>query len=238
MTLTSVQLAQLFPAGVVVEVASPNDAGAAGLLGPERQYAERMAPRRVAEFAAGRAAARRALAALGVASAPLTWMHGDRDVAWPAGFVGSISHTQGLAAAVVARSGLDAWGAPLAGVGLDVEGAEPLGDELVPRICLPGELASLAGHAAPPAGWPKVLFAVKEAAYKAWYPQARVALDFSDMQVTVDPAGRFRALVLGVGEVQAALAARGVDARAGALLGRFTWDGAHVAAAAVLVPRR
>ncbi len=232
------QLARLFPAGVVVEVASPNDAGATGLLGPEQQYAERMAPRRVAEFAAGRAAARRALGALGVPSAPLAWVQGDRDVVWPTGFVGSISHTQGLAAAVVARSGLDAWGAPLMGVGLDVEGAEPLGDELVPRICLPAELASLAGHPAPPAGWPKVLFAVKEAAYKAWYPPARVALDFSDMQVTLDPGGGFRASVLAMGEVQAALAARGVDAQACELRGMFTWSGAHVAASAVLVPRR
>lgn len=237
MSLTQASLAALFPSGVHVELATPADADATLLLGQEHEYARRMAQRRLAEFAAGRAVARRALEAQGGAGVPLTWMQGDRDVAWPRGFMGSISHTQGLVAAVVAPTGQDAWGAPLLGLGLDVEGAAPLGDDLVPRICLAEELAALAHTLAPPAGWPKVLFAVKEAAYKAWYPLTRVMLDFPDMRVALDPAGRFTASVRLEGAVQAALDARGVDARGYRIEGRFAWGGEHVAAGAVLVSR-
>ncbi len=74
---------------------------------------------RRAEFAAGRECARVALARLGQEAGDIG-MEADGAPAWPAGIVGSLSHSQGLAAATVARS------EDLAGLGLDLVRARPL----------------------------------------------------------------------------------------------------------------
>lgn len=93
-------IARLFPAGVVVCVAEP--AMYRAELFPEEAVAVASAvTKRREEFAAGRAAARRALAALGVPAAPLP--RGERRAAvWPKGFVGSITHCAGFCAAAAA----------------------------------------------------------------------------------------------------------------------------------------
>jgi hypothetical protein len=59
-------------------------------------------PRRRAEFAAGRACARAALRRLGINGWPLL-VGSKREPLWPAGVVGSITHTDGLVAAAVSR---------------------------------------------------------------------------------------------------------------------------------------
>jgi 4'-phosphopantetheinyl transferase EntD len=181
-----------------------------------------MAPGRRAEFVAGRVAARRALAALGVAPVAIGTMPGARDPRWPDGIVGSIAHTRGVAAAACARAGA------LAGLGLDLEGAGPLPPETVATICRPDELAALAALPPPaPSDWPKLLFAAKEAAYKAWFPRARVPLGFHEMSIDVDASGRaFRA------RVHRAAPGGGV-----ALEGRLAWDEGLVAAGAVALRR-
>ncbi|MEJ2623372.1 MAG: 4'-phosphopantetheinyl transferase superfamily protein [Pseudolabrys sp.] len=98
---------------------------------------------------------------------------------WPAGFVGSFAHDGDVAVAAVARASVfDA-------VGIDIEPAEPLPDELrelvvTPRECLASD--PLQG---------RLLFAAKEAVYKAVAAREGLLLDYQD--IDVDPvAGQAR----------------------------------------------
>src|SRR6202012_4461572 len=60
-------------------------------------------PRRRAEFIGGRLCAREALKMLGATDLDIP-MRADRSPAWPSGFVGSITHAEGLAFAPVAQA--------------------------------------------------------------------------------------------------------------------------------------
>ncbi len=145
--------------------------------------------RRRAAFLAGRAGAHAALRALG-SHAPAIPMGPAGAPVWPNGFVGSISHTDRLAAAVVATD------PPVAGLGLDIEDDLPLDEaEMVGLVCRADELADALRPSAPEhllRG--KLLFVIKEAVYKLHRPLGGAFLDFHDVRVTLDTsAGRFRA---------------------------------------------
>ena len=217
----------LFPPSVVVEVAQAGDEALVHLYPDELALTASMGPARIREFAAGRNVARRALSTLGVAPAPLLPEPGARHPHWPEGIVGSISHTRDVCVAAVARRGLTVDRLSLSSLGIDVEGAGPLEDALVREICRADELADLRGMEAPPAGWPKLLFVMKEAAYKAWYPETGVPLAFEEMRITVAEDRRFTAQVTS-GK------APGGDV---AISGRFTWSDQHVAAGALFLHR-
>ena len=92
---------------------------------------------------------------------------------WPAGVVGSISHDDSAAAVVMtlACHGLS--------LGVDVEPDEPLPGELVSLIASPAELADFGTE---PSGL-RLLFAIKEAVFKAVFPQDGQFLDFHDVSV-------------------------------------------------------
>jgi 4'-phosphopantetheinyl transferase EntD len=206
----------LFPEDVIVEVATGADENEELLYAEERALMSAMVSSRRREFAAGRNAARRVLAQLGVAGGPLLRRGADRDIEWPSGVAGSISHTKGLVAVAGARiiPGLQC-------VGLDVEEAGPLGDDIVSTICRDDELDALRHIPAPlPSDWPRLLFAVKEAAYKAWFPVSRREISFQQMRVTLDAAERRYAAK--------------VDGDSARIRGRLAWDELHVAAGAVL----
>ena len=98
---------------------------------------------------------------------------------WPAGVVGSMAHDDRIAVAVVGlrRRDLDA-------VGIDIEPAAPLPPDMLELIATPRERRAIADN---PLG-AKLLFAIKEAAYKATYPLDHEFLDFHDIEV--DLAGR------------------------------------------------
>ena len=131
-------------------------------------------PSRVAEFAAGRVAARRALAALG--TEPVAIPVGDhRRPAWPAGVVGSITHCAGLVAAVVGWS-RDWWA-----LGIDAEPAVPLDDDVRDVVTTPVERAALT---APLDG--TAVFCAKEAFYKCWSGLDGAVLEFTDVEVVFD----------------------------------------------------
>lgn len=162
------------PRGIAVAVEDPK-AGSFGLLRGE--VLDRAVPARLAEFAAGRRAARAAMAELGFL--PVAIPHGpDRAPQWPDGVVGSISHTDGLCLAMVGRSG--DW----SGLGLDVEAARDIEPSLWPEILRPTELAAL--RALPDAAQGSAAMAVfvaKEAVYKAQYPTSRTLIDFQALSV-------------------------------------------------------
>lgn len=219
------QFDALFPPGVVVEVARAGDDALSHLYPDELALTAGMAPARMREFAAGRTVARRALANLGVAAAPLLPAPGDRHPVWPGGIIGSISHTRDLCVVAVARRGLIVDGRGVASLGIDVEGAGSLDDAVVREICRADELAHLRSMSAPPSGWPKLLFAMKEAAYKAWYPETGVSLAFEEMRINVTADRHF------IAEVTSGKAATpGMT-----IPGRFAWSDEHVAAGALLL---
>ncbi|RVD57794.1 4'-phosphopantetheinyl transferase superfamily protein [Mesorhizobium sp. M2D.F.Ca.ET.185.01.1.1] len=92
---------------------------------------------------------------------------------WPAGIVGSIAHDDEMAVAVAARS--DA----LKSVGVDIEPALPLPHDLRAVVAAPEDRL---GDLDPNLG-DRILFAVKEAAYKASFPLDGRVLGFEDIAV-------------------------------------------------------
>ena len=152
------------------------EAAADALFPIEAAAIARAVDKRRREFTAGRTYARRALALLGCAPGPIP-MGSDRRAIWPPGFIGSISHSRHLCAAIAAAS------SRYIGLGLDVEDDTPIDDAaLRDRICRPEEKASDGVDRT------KLLFVIKEAVFKAYFPEGGAFLDFSDVSVTLDLA--------------------------------------------------
>ena len=129
----SVSLGSLFPAGAVVaELRTPGNPDL--LLPTEAAHLGRAVPTRVQEFAAGRLCARRALAELGIVDFPLRAAD-DRQPIWPGAVVGSITHTSGFCAAVIAER------ARIVALGLDTEVVGDVNVEIWPSICTSAEIA-------------------------------------------------------------------------------------------------
>jgi 4'-phosphopantetheinyl transferase EntD len=142
------------------------------------------------EFATVRYCAREALRRLGVPAIPIL---PDVDGAprWPVGVVGSMTHCAGYRAAVAARSGR------LRGVGIDAEPHAAVAEGALDLILRDEERARHAAlaRARPDLHWSRIVFCVKEAVYKAWFPSTRRWLDFADVSTTVHLDGTFRARV-------------------------------------------
>jgi enterobactin synthetase component D len=143
----------------------------------EREVVVNAIPRRQREFAAGRAAARDAMAQLGlppqaIPSAP------DRSPVWPEGLVGSIAHDRNVCIAIAGRR--DQVGA----LGIDIEEDLEIDTTLWRAICTPQELASIS--ALPKSEQRRCvtrLFCAKEAYFKWQHPQTGQMLDFCDVQI-------------------------------------------------------
>ena len=176
--ILSTTFAALFPAGVAAaELRGRGDASR--LMPEEARTVERAVPKRIQEFAAGRQCARRALAELGRFDVPIP-VGQDRQPVWPSGVVGSITHTAGLCAAVVAES------SRLVALGVDTEIAGAVKPELWQTVCVADESAWISGL--PPgerAAAVTLLFSAKEAFYKCQYPLLGERLSFDDLGVTV-----------------------------------------------------
>jgi 4'-phosphopantetheinyl transferase EntD len=172
----SAEVSDLFPSGVIaaeLTVPAPREL----LTSAEQQLMARCAEKRIQDFAAGRACAHRALRELGILDFSL--LAGEhREPLWPAGIVGSITHTRGYAAAVVARQG------DLKSVGLDCEVIDSVDEDLWSRICTPSEIERLVQL--PPAGRNRqaaLIFAAKEAFYKCQFPLTRAWVGFEDVLI-------------------------------------------------------
>ena len=140
----------------------------------------RAVPNRLAEFTAGRAAARCAMAALGLPHTAIPAGQ-DRAPVWPDGVVGSIAHADGICAAIVARLG-SVWA-----VGVDLEPGVALDPDLWPQVCTMPEQAFLASQPKEFRGhFAKLIFSAKESAYKCIYPHIQTVLGFDAMQISID----------------------------------------------------
>ncbi|WP_345208896.1 4'-phosphopantetheinyl transferase family protein [Fodinibacter luteus] len=156
-------------------------------------------PDRVVEFATGRHCARTALRQLGVDDAAHPVLADPRGApSWPPGVVGSITHTSGWTGAVAARRG---GRGGIASLGLDAEPAAALPPGVLEVVATDRERAALdrLGGVDGSVPWGAVLFAAKEAAYKAWYPLTGVVLHHGQVEVELSTGGRFRAQVSSTG---------------------------------------
>jgi len=125
------------------------------------------------EFHTGRCLARAALAKLGCKPTAII-PDESRVPRWPAGFVGSISHSRSLCVAHVGAS------KELAGVGVDIEPDRPCPPEIVAQISRPDEdtrAASISDLSR---------FVAKEAFYKSYFPSTHTWLEFQDVYVELD----------------------------------------------------
>ncbi|MFT6674480.1 MAG: 4'-phosphopantetheinyl transferase EntD [Sulfitobacter sp.] len=167
-------VAGMFPAGVEVAVVDPR-APQPGLLPAEAAHVAGAVAKRQQEFAAGRAAARLAMRRNDLAIPA----GDDRAPIWPQGWHGSISHSDQFCVAVVTQ-------APLC-LGVDLEEAVPLDQDLLTSICSPSEIAAIAGP--DQLLLAKIVFSAKEAAYKVQYPLTGVLFGFDHLAVSLDWVG-------------------------------------------------
>jgi len=172
----STRLGSLFPPGTVAaELRQPGDPRL--LLPEEAAHLGRAVPKRVREFAAGRLCARRALAEFGIVDFPIK-VADDRQPLWPDTVVGSITHTEGFCAAVIADRHR------LLGVGLDSEVVGDVNANIWSSICVPAESAWIRSlPASEQAAAVTLVFSAKEAFYKCQYPIVRERLSFHDARV-------------------------------------------------------
>jgi 4'-phosphopantetheinyl transferase EntD len=181
---------KLLPDGVVAVETFEDVAGEQSFPGEEFLVANAVESRR-REFITARRCAREALARLGHAPVPI---HAGpkREPLWPAGVVGSITHTKGFRAAAVASQNV------LASIGIDTEQNAFLPDGVEDTITVSQEPEMLAAltRSFPGIYWGRLLFSAKESVYKAWYPLTGRWLGFEDARLTIDPMGTFAATLL------------------------------------------
>ncbi len=145
----------------------------------ERLFIAKAAQRRIEEFTAGRACARRALADLGHPDFAVR-VGADRGPIWPPGIVGSITHCNGFCGAVAVDESV------CLGVGIDAERTGALNADEQDVFCTPIEREWL--EQLEPDGRARaatLLFSAKEAFLKAQAPLTRRVPDFREIEIEV-----------------------------------------------------
>ena len=152
----------------------------ATLTPEEAKAVESAVASRQAEFGAGRACARRALADLGVSVGSIT-VGPHREPQWPEQIAGSITHTKDAVVAAVARR------SDIAGLGIDIEGREAVDPELRHRIATPAELSVMPSDPLEARRFLSWLFSAKESFYKCWFPLNGERPGFHDVEIDPVP---------------------------------------------------
>jgi enterobactin synthetase component D len=136
--------------------------------------------KRQAEFIAGRFAALSALRSAGYGGKAEIGVREDRSPIWPAGFTGTITHTDGYVSAACARVehvralGRDTERALDAATALEIEG-HSLSTAELKRLTSAGFDAATATS---------IVFSAKESLYKALHPLVGRFFDFQEAEVT------------------------------------------------------
>lgn len=170
----------LLDPGVQVE-ASALEFGVADLLAEEKPLVASAVESRQREFATGRVLARRLLRRSGRQDGPLL-RDQDRLPVWPQGIVGSVTHCEGLCIVAIASARVQR------GIGLDVEPDEGVRAGVDRVVCRGAEhdWVNAAEDADACSRRVKLIFSIKEATYKAFYPELRTFWSFQDVGVEVD----------------------------------------------------
>ncbi len=185
--------------GPDVGIGITNPIAPSGGLWPQETIAmTRAVPKRLYEFTAGRNAAREAMADLGVSPAAIP-VGKDRAPIWPAGLSGSITHCPQWCIAAVARL------ADYKALGIDVEPATRLDEELVDIICTSAENEWRTRQPDPLLA-AKMIFSAKEAVYKAQYPLTGAVIGFDAMTLDITEKGLFITSVPHVRSIKGAIA--------------------------------
>ncbi|HEY4055060.1 MAG TPA: 4'-phosphopantetheinyl transferase superfamily protein [Kofleriaceae bacterium] len=155
----------------------------------ERSYAETLSPVRRAEHVRGRSALHKAIAELAPTVVDMPILADDRGApVLPPGWVGSVSHKEARAAALVTRA------SPISGarIGVDLEKAAPSRIDISKRVLTANERDTLAAaHAHLEPGHPErgrattLRFSIKEAIYKAVDPFVRRYVAFTEVELDV-----------------------------------------------------
>lgn len=143
------------------------------LSSAEREQVEGAVASRRAEYSTGRFLAKRALGRLGIDTSAIL-SEGRRPI-WPAGVVGSITHSRHYALAAVCPR------AKFAGVGIDLERTNRVTDRIAPKTMTERELSGTA------TGWPPYSrtanFGAKEAVFKAVNPIVGLMIGFKEVEI-------------------------------------------------------
>ena len=173
-----------------IGVTDPRDP-AEGLWPTEAPAIARAVEKRQRDFAAGRRAAREAMAVLNIA--PTAIPQGEqREPIWPQGLIGSISHCATCCIAAIAKS------SDHRSVGIDIEPATPLATDLNRMICQSSEQDWLTTQPDPQLA-AKTIFSVKEAVYKAQFPLTREVIGFHAVTTAIT-ATKFTATITKTGQ--------------------------------------
>jgi 4'-phosphopantetheinyl transferase EntD len=184
MTATSIEtvLSEMLGPGIGLGIETVS--GADGLRPVEAIAVSKAVPKRVAEFAAGRRAARKALGAIGHEASDLP-TGPDRAPVWPKGVTGTITHDGDLALAAAARL------EDVRSLGLDLTEAAPLPGGTRERILRHVAEEGLTDLEA------RVVFSAKESLFKALSPHVGFVFGFSAAAVRPDiERGSFEACLL------------------------------------------
>lgn len=158
----------------------------------------RVVHKRKAEFVAGRHAARGALRGIGLPEADIL-IGNHRQPLPPHEAVLTISHDERLALAVAAPA--EKWW----GLGVDIADADDLAENLIATICKESDLSNLQ-HGESIAERAKLVFCLKEALFKAIFPQVGDWMDFSQSALSLDHAsGCYQARIFGTNGAELSL---------------------------------
>lgn len=147
-----------------------------GLIGDEAAIVDKAGAKRRNEFTAGRLCARLAMAELGHRDVPLL-AEPSRAPNWPTGLTGSITHTVGLAVAVVTLSGDHELG-----LGIDAEVVGRIDTSIEEMVLGDEERRALDEIRSPERPVARTaVFAAKEAFYKAQWPLTSSWVGFTDV---------------------------------------------------------
>lgn len=172
-------LRKMLGPAVGIGVTDPRDAGD-DVWPAEREAVARAVPKRQCEFAAGRRAARQAMAGLDLPPEAIP-VGQQRAPIWPEGTCGSIAHCDTLCIAALSQTHRS--------LGIDIEPATPLADDLIPIICTRLERRWLEELPDADVGeTAKRIFCAKEAVYKAQYPISGQVIGFDALSIRF---GRF-----------------------------------------------
>jgi len=148
------------------------------LLSKEHSLINTYSQKRIVDFATGRYCARQALGKLGITSCEIL-LGKYREPIWPIGIVGSISHSDSLTGAIVAKN------KDFHSIGIDIETIGFVKRDLWDILFTNNEkkiLSSLSDNEADI--YSSVLFSMKECFYKMQFPLSKTLLDFTCVEIT------------------------------------------------------
>lgn len=161
----------------------PDDAS---LIGVELEASKGFGEKRLADFRAGRHCARAALELLGIDGMEIPVGEG-RQPMWPEGVSGSISHSNGLTGAILAKK------VHHSSLGLDIERRRSVEGTLWKHLFTDKDTSLLRTLGGDSEEWATLFFSLKESFYKLQYPLTGKFLDFAEVSLTPMEDG-FRAV--------------------------------------------